>query len=140
MSHEYDCARSSSEMSCSLQLGKKINLFSDTVHSPYFLGRQWKDCDNLQFTFIVVCQFRNINNSFGLQKKSRDFVINIYTRTATSIGKANSNTLIPTAATNARCCPESGLFAAVVKRLKYDKCFYGKDKMRRKHEPTHQFK
>ena len=67
MSHEYDCARSSSEMSCSLQLGKKINLFSDTVHSPYFLGRQWKDCDNLQFTFIVVCQFRKINKIFRLQ-------------------------------------------------------------------------
>ena len=65
------------------------------------------------------------------------FCHNIYTRTATSIGTANSNTLIPTAATNARCCPESSLFAGVVKRLKYDKCFYGKGKMRRKHEPTH---
>ena len=64
----------------------------------------------------------------------------------TSIGSANSNTLIPTAATNACCLllkgrliingsvfttavvpldiPESGLFADVVKRLKYDKFFF----------------
>ena len=77
---------------------------------------------------------------------------------------ADSNTLMPTAATNAWCClkllkeslsingsvfttavvslniPESGLFEEdFVKVLKCDTCFYGKDKMRRKHEPIHQF-
>ena len=48
-----------------------MNPFSDTVHIPYYSKHSRKDCDKLQFTFIVVCQFRNISKSFRLQCSRR---------------------------------------------------------------------